>query len=60
MFPMQEGTVPFRGRETWYRVVGDSIFEESSHMAFAEVPERNMDVLDDFLSEVVSRAAVAS
>src|ERR671911_1949064 len=23
-FPVQEGTVPFRGHETWYRIVGDS------------------------------------
>ena len=36
------------------------IFEESSHMAHAEEPERYMEVLDGFLSEVESRAAVAS
>ena len=24
MYPVQEGTVPFRGHETWYRIVGDS------------------------------------
>jgi L-proline amide hydrolase len=33
------------------------IFEESSHMAHAEEPERYMRVLDDFLSDVESRAA---
>jgi L-proline amide hydrolase len=36
------------------------IFEESSHMAHAEEPERYMQVLDDFLTEVESRAAAAS
>jgi L-proline amide hydrolase len=36
------------------------IFEESSHMAHAEEPERYMQVLDGFLTEVESRAAAAS
>jgi proline-specific peptidase len=36
------------------------IFEESSHMAHAEEPERYMRVLDGFLSDVESRAATAS
>jgi len=36
------------------------ICEESSHMAHAEEPERYMQVLDGFLTEVESRAAAAS
>jgi L-proline amide hydrolase len=36
------------------------IFEESSHMAHAEEPERYMQVLDGFLSEVESHAATTS
>jgi len=36
------------------------IFDESSHMAHAEEPERYMQVLDGFLTEVESRAAAAS
>jgi L-proline amide hydrolase len=36
------------------------IFEESSHMAHAEEPQRYMRVLDGFLSDVESRAAAAS
>jgi pimeloyl-ACP methyl ester carboxylesterase len=36
------------------------IFEESSHMAHAEEPERYMQVLDDFLTDVESRTAAAS
>lgn len=36
------------------------IFEESSHMAHAEEPERYMKVLDDFLTDVESQAAVTS
>ena len=34
-------------------------FGQSSHMAHAEEPERYMQVLDDFLSEVESRAAAS-
>jgi proline-specific peptidase len=33
------------------------VFEESSHMAHAEEPERYMRVLDDFLSSVEARLA---
>ena len=33
------------------------IFEESSHMAHAEEPERYMQVLDDFLTRVEERVA---
>ena len=36
------------------------IFEESSHMAHAEEPERYMQVLDDFLSRVEERVAAGN
>jgi proline-specific peptidase len=36
------------------------VFEESSHMAHAEEPERYMRVLDEFLTEVESHAAADS
>jgi L-proline amide hydrolase len=36
------------------------IFEESSHMAHAEEPERYMQVLDDFLSRVEGRVAAGN
>jgi L-proline amide hydrolase len=36
------------------------IFEESSHMAHAEEPERYMHVLDGFLTDVESRTEAAS
>jgi proline-specific peptidase len=35
------------------------IFEESSHMAHAEEPERYMEVLDDFLTRVEARVTAA-
>ena len=36
------------------------IFEESSHMAHAEEPERYMQVLDDFLTQVEAQSAVGA